>query len=329
MKTPLLAGIFLAAFAASTGVGAAESQILRVPSPPAAETSAEAGAIALAADKKRHLTLDVTVAGKGPFPFLIDTGAENTLITRELADELDLREGPRRMLHSMDGSRTVRSSVIPHLAASHVQERNITVSTVLRRYLDADGILGLSTLKSQRLELDFKTGAMTLAPSREREDKWEGESIVVSARSRLGQLILTQAAIGPDQVLVILDTGNHFSVGNPALRRVLSKRQPAGPHTYGTVRLTDINGNTTQLDYRTVGQLRVATLNFQNVPVGFADARVFDVLDLKEQPALLLGMDVLRLFGRVSIDFGNRRVRFQIAGEYDTPTTAGAADSDR
>lgn len=298
MKTPLIAGIFLVAFAASGGAEAADAP-------------AEAGAIALSADKKQLLTVNVAVAGKGPFSFLVDTGAENTLITRELADELDLRDGPKRTLHGMDGSHVVRTSVIPHLAASHVQERNITAATVLRRNLDADGILGLSSLKSQRLELDFKTGAMMLAPSREREERWEGESIVVSARSRLGQLILTQASIGPDQVTVILDTGNDFSVGNPALRRLLSKRHPARLDTYGQVVLTDVNGNTTQLDYRTVDQLRIDTLNFQNVPVGFANARVFEVLELRDQPALLLGMDALRLFERVSIDFGNRRVRFQ------------------
>ena len=300
MKTPLIAGILLAALAASQGAGAAE--------PPA-----EAGVIALSTDKKQHLTVGVTLAGNGPFPFLVDTGAENTVITRELADQLGLRDGPARTLHSLGGSRTVRTSVIPHIAISDVQERDITVSAVARRYLEADGIIGLSSLTSQRLELDFKTGAMTLAPSRERPEKWEGESIVVSARSRLGQLILTQASVGADEVLVILDTGNDFSVGNAALRRLLSRRQLANRGAQGMVGLTDVNGNKTQLDYLTIDQLRIATLSFQNVPVGFADARVFEVLDLRSQPALLLGMDVLRLFGRVSIDFGNRRVRFQRA----------------
>lgn len=304
MKTALIAGIFLAIFAASAG--AAE---LQVPLP----QEPEADGIALSANRRQPLTVGVKVAGKGPFAFLVDTGAENTIITRELSDDLDLRDGPARTMHSMNGSRTVRTSMIPALAVEHVQERNITASTVLRRNVDADGILGLSTLKSQRLELDFKAGTMTLAPSREREDKWEGESIVVSARSRLGQLILTQAAIGPDQVTVILDTGNDFSVGNQALRRVLSKRRPAGLTTYRTTTVTDVNGNTTQLDYRLADQLRIGTLDFRNVPIGFADARVFDVLDLRDQPALLLGMDALRLFGRVSIDFGNRRVRFQRA----------------
>lgn len=309
MKTLLLAGFFLAARVAFAG--AAEPQIPQVPAPDAAVEAP--GETALSADKKQHLTVSVTVAGKGPFPFLVDTGAENTVITRELAEELGLRGGPARTLHSMDASRTVPSFVIPRLAVNRVQERDITVSAVLRRYVEADGIIGLSTLKSQRLELDFKTGAMTLAPSRERQEKWDGETIVVSAHSRLGQLILTQASIGPNQIVVILDTGNDFSVGNGALRRLLSGHQPGIPERHRQVGLIDVNGNNTELDYRIVDELRVATLSFHNVPIGFANARVFDVLELRAQPALLLGMDVLRLFGRVSIDFGNRRVRFQLA----------------
>ena len=80
--------------------------------------------------------------------------------------------------------------------------------------------------------------------------------------------------------------------------------------------LLDVNGATTQLDYAIVKEMRIATLGFENVPVAFADARVFTVLGLKRAPALLLGMDVLRLFGRVSIDFGKRRVRFQRLQDY-------------
>ena len=125
---------------------------------------------------------------------------------------------------------------------------------------------------------------------------------------------------------MILDTGNDVSVGNGALRRLLSIRRPASPETYRKVALIDVNGNTTQLDTRIVDQLRIASLNFKNVPIGFADARVFEVLGLREQPALLLGMDVLRLFERVSIDFGNRRVRFQFAEGSSAQAKIGATE---
>ena len=44
--------------------------------------------------------------------------------------------------------------------------------------------------------------------------------------------------------------------------------------------------------------------------IAFADASGFKALGLSDRPALLLGMNVMRAFDRVSIDFAQRRVRF-------------------
>jgi hypothetical protein len=42
----------------------------------------------------------------------------------------------------------------------------------------------------------------------------------------------------------------------------------------------------------------------------FADNYAFTALNLADRPAILLGMDALKLFDRVLIDFSNRRVGF-------------------
>jgi hypothetical protein len=51
------------------------------------------------------------------------------------------------------------------------------------------------------------------------------------------------------------------------------------------------------------------------MPVAITDSEVFRRLGLEDKPALLLGMDVLRSFERVSVDFANRKVRFRLPGE--------------
>ena len=38
----------------------------------------------------------------------------------------------------------------------------------------------------------------------------------------------------------------------------------------------------------------------------------FDALDLDERPAMILGMRELRLFRRIAIDFGTRRILFDL-----------------
>jgi hypothetical protein len=48
------------------------------------------------------------------------------------------------------------------------------------------------------------------------------------------------------------------------------------------------------------------------LPIAFADVPPFRVFGLSDQPALLLGTDVLGAFRRVSLDFAARKVRFQL-----------------
>jgi hypothetical protein len=49
-----------------------------------------------------------------------------------------------------------------------------------------------------------------------------------------------------------------------------------------------------------------------------ADFLVFDAWGLRHRPALLIGMNLLRQFGRVSIDYWLKELRFDLAG-YSSP----------
>ena len=42
------------------------------------------------------MTVPVEIGGAGPYRFVVDTGAERTVISRELARELELEPGPDR-----------------------------------------------------------------------------------------------------------------------------------------------------------------------------------------------------------------------------------------
>jgi hypothetical protein len=63
-------------------------------------------------------------------------------------------------------------------------------------------------------------------------------------------------------------------------------------------------------DYTTVPNIKVGDVLFGSMPVAFADVAPFERFGLTKRPALLLGMDALRSFRRVDIDFPNRQVRF-------------------
>ena len=59
-----------------------------------------------------RMTVPVTIQGQGPFDFLIDTGAQATVLSLALADELRLHDRDTATLVGMASSRTVETTPI-------------------------------------------------------------------------------------------------------------------------------------------------------------------------------------------------------------------------
>jgi predicted aspartyl protease len=264
--------------------------------------------IDLGTDTADRMTVAVSIGGTGPYPFVVDTGAQRTVISAELAERLDLDSGRTAMLHSMSEMRSVRTVIIPSIELNARAVKGIEAPALPKAALGAAGILGVDSLQSQRVLLDFKAGTMTVTPSAVRVEPWDGKTIVVKARSRFGQLILADVRVGDEKVWAIVDTGAQVSVGNEALRRRLFG--PRARKAMKPVALISITGGSTPATYTTADEISIGGVTITNMPIAFADAQPFRTLNLTRRPALLLGMDALRLFERVSVDFANRKIRF-------------------
>jgi hypothetical protein len=87
----------------------------------------------------------------------------------------------------------------------------------------------------------------------------------------------------------------------------------------GSIRLIDITGGEILGKVAMVNKIRLTeALTFTNCPMVIADFLVFDAWGLRQRPALLIGMNLLRQFGRVSIDYGRQELRFDLAA-YPSP----------
>jgi len=73
--------------------------------------------------------------------------------------------------------------------------------------------------------------------------------------------------------------------------------------------LIGVTGDRVTAEFAVTRRLRLGGLHINDMRIAFADFHLFRYLGLEDRPAILLGMDALRLFDRVSIDFANRRVR--------------------
>jgi predicted aspartyl protease len=270
-------------------------------------------------DGAERMTVPVSIGGRGPYAFIVDTGAERTSIAEELADDLKLGLGSRARLHSMTEVSRIQTVLIPALEVGGRSIRGINAPALERRNIGAEGILGVDTLQTQRVSFDFARQQMTVSLSRKREEVWPEDTIVITARNRLGHLVLVDASVDGEKVWVILDTGAETTVANSVLRRKLERRGKL-LKTW-PIELQSVTGGRMAADQSMMRKIRLGGVDINNMPVAFADVHPFRKLGLMKRPALLLGMDALRLFERVSVDFPNRRVRLLPAGSAERAGT--------
>ena len=258
-------------------------------------------------DITERMTVPVGIGEAGPFRFIVDTGAERTVIARELARELELGPGRDTIVHSMTEVSRIPTVVLPELRVGRRTVNGIEAPALARTNLGASGLLGVDSLRRQRVVFDFEREEMTISPSRRAERRWPAGSVVVTGRRMFGRLVLVDAQVDDEQVWVIIDTGSEVSVANSALRDRLQRRRRLG--ALRPIQLTSITGGTIEADYGHTRLIRIGGIDIRDLPIAFADVHPFRQLQLTDRPALLLGMDALRLFDRVSVDFANRRVR--------------------
>ena len=280
------------------------------PLPPAAidNTLAIGGDDIDARKANTRMTVEVHVNGRGPYRFVVDSGADTSVVGVRIARDLQLPAGTRTMLHSMTASSVVDRVMVDELAFGPSTIRHLEVPALLERDLGGEGMIGIDALVEQRLMMDFEKRLIKVEDAREKPKMLDGE-IVVTARRRRGQLILTQVSAAGLPVEAVIDTGSEVTIGNLALRDKLIR---GNRDKFLTVEATGVTGVTIPLQVARIGELELGSVILRNVPMAFADVPPFDVFGMSKGPALLLGTDLLETFRRVSLDFKARKVRFQL-----------------
>ncbi len=308
-------------WAALIGTAAAMAQPVTDIAPAAASDAAivavEPGFIQpILLDRTDRMTLPVRIGGEGPFGFVVDTGSERTVISHELARRLALEGAGRARIVGLAEAVVAdmyhaRAISLPNMALG-----DSIVPAFSQYNIGGPGLIGIDSLENHRLVIDFVANRMDVRPSPTsrraiREPEIDRDAIVVTGRRLAGRMILSNAQINGRRIDIILDTGAQSSVGNLALQRLVRREGGRrGPMALG--QLTSVTGATLEVAVGQIQRITVGGVDFTDLPVAYADSPAFSTLGLDRRPALLLGMDAMRLFDRIVIDFTNRRVTFDL-----------------
>ena len=260
-----------------------------------------------------RLSVAVRVNGRGPYNFVVDSGADTSVVGHRIARDLQLPLGTPVVLNGMTARHLVDRVRVAELTLGPSTIRNLQLPALREVDLGGAGLIGIDALVQQRLMMDFEKRLIKVEDAQRPAKSLPGDIVIVAQRRR-GQLILTQVRAGGLRLEAEIDTGTEITIGNLALRdRLIRKRAK-----FWTIEATGVTGVTVPLQVTLVRELQLGPITLQNVPIAFADVPPFALFGLSEQPSLLLGTDILETFRRVSLDFRSRKVRFQLRRCHDS-----------
>ena len=254
-----------------------------------------------------RLSVEVHVNGRGPYQFLVDSGADSSVVGLRIARDLHLPLGTPAILTGMTDRNLVDRVQVDSLTLGPSTISNLELPALREEDLGGQGMIGIDALVRRRLMMDFEKRLIKVEDATRPPKPMPGE-IIVTGKRRRGQLILTHVRARGISLDAIIDTGSEITIGNLALRdRLVRRRQK-----FQTIAATGVTGKTVHLQVAFIPELRIGPIMVRNLPVAFADLPPFHVFGIADEPALFLGTDVLETFRRVSLDFHARKVRFQL-----------------
>lgn len=257
-------------------------------------------------DRRGRITLPVYFNEQGPFHFAIDSAANTSVIAADLAERLGLAYDGDAWMNSLVGREAVQMIAASKVKAGSLNFERVRLVRGTRLGLGGtDGLIGSDILGGHRLALNFRSMRARLGRARLEDDSTLD---VVRPRVRfrstrlVGGVLMIEATTNGRTAHIVIDTGAEVSIINSAMAEMAQAQD-----------LILDDGSTERSVSSPTGRAAVAkammlpSLNFggahlARLPVLAGDFHAFDVWGLRDQPAMLLGVDVMARFTNIILD---------------------------
>ena len=260
-------------------------------------------------DRVGRVLAPIEINGQAPFRFILDTGANRSAVSSRVVAALGLDPALAAAIgvHGVTGTAEMPAVALETISAGDIVLRGVRAPVLADAvFAGADGILGIDGLQQARIEVDFANDRVRISRSTGR--RAPAGYVTVPARLERGGLLLVAGKIGREQVQVIIDTGAQRTLGNVPLRDALLK-QRAGKDVVETTVLGATPDQLTGVSFPSP-MVSIGPVELRNLMVTFGDMHVFEIWGLTQEPALLIGMDLIGTLERFIVDYG--REEFQL-----------------
>jgi Aspartyl protease len=271
------------------------------------------------ADAAKRLTVEGMINGHGPYTFVVDTGADRSVIAAEVALALGLAPNPEVIVQGIARAVPAPTVIVDKMEFGSIAMNSLVLPVLPRNWLGSDGFLGLDVIDDNRVIFDFRGRKLTIKSSPRsflidtvRPETLNPEDVIVRADGSHGRLKAVGCRVDGVRAVAFIDSGSEATIGNYRLAAELQKNGAKFDEKNEVV-LTGVTGGSVSGKLMSMSVIRFGPLDFNQSSLIVADMPVFDVWGLADHPALFIGMDFLRLTNAVTIDFGRREYHFKLA----------------
>jgi predicted aspartyl protease len=256
-------------------------------------------------EEQPFVILPIYLNGKGPYRFILDTGAGLCLVSKEVADEAQLPRLGEKTSASVFGPLTLQRSQIANLSVGEttIPDVEAGISNELERYRPyvsgkpLDGAIGYSFIRHVELQIDYPNRQVSLTPPTLRD---QGVPFVERGEPHL---VIIEGDVGRQDTHLAVDTGALVNVLSPTLADRLGI-------TYELLETPVPGGGSTKIAF-----VELPTIVVGGRAVDAQAALVMSILDDISRKAgievgMVMGFPILSQF-RVTISYRNKRLMLE------------------
>lgn len=260
-------------------------------------------------DRIGRVWAPVYVNGQGPLRLVLDTGASRSAVTTDAAQRLGLpvETAPTVLLRGMTGEAQAPIVDVERLEIGDLTIEPAKVLVVPDAFGGAEGVLAARGLKDRRIEIEFRNDRISIARSRNQRAPAGYTSLPL--RLIRGHVPTISAQVGRIPVRAIIDTGAQQTTGNLALREALQARRRLEEESDVIIGVT---GDTQEGATSSVPPIYLGNVTVKNAQITFVDLFIFQHWRLTEDPAIMIGMDVLGILDTMILDYRRRELQIRL-----------------
>jgi Aspartyl protease len=244
-----------------------------------------------------HDTVPAFVNGRGPFAFILDTGADGSALYQWFADKEHLKKGKVRDVDGQTGSVSSATYSLKSLSVDGRTIHNVVADGLPNRH-DAGvqaGVAGNDLMDGAIVTFDFPCRTVEIRPKPiDVRSLVPSESVMVQGGSVPdGTQLTLPVTVGGVEATAYLDTGSRDTRISPSFAAA-AHIDPSSPAFRDADLIFGIKSKGTVSRIGPIGSVQFAGMSVAQAQARIIDLPVFGTFRPGGPPAMILGMDLMQ-----------------------------------